>query len=180
MEELVLVTKDENGIQSVNARNLYNALCVKRDFSTWIKSRIKKYQFIDGEDFTILLTKSGEQVHGGHNSKEYLISLDMAKELSMVENNEAGRKIRKYFIECEKQLKKRIELERENHIKLIECEKEKLRSLVNNREKMLGEAITELSKRASVSEFGDISKSNGRYKTKYRLQTYYVINTQTQ
>lgn len=42
---------------------------------------------------------------GGRPTKEYFLTLDMAKELSMVERNEKGKQARKYFIECEKRLK---------------------------------------------------------------------------
>ena len=42
--------------------------------------------------------------NGGRPSQEYYITLDMAKQLAMVENNEKGMQVRKYFIECEKKL----------------------------------------------------------------------------
>ncbi len=97
-------------IQTVNARDLHAALGVGRDFSNWIKGRIAKYCFKSGVDYVeILPAKTGEQDssnnHGGHNAIEYHLSLDMAKELSMVENNEAGRAVRRYFIEMEHRAK---------------------------------------------------------------------------
>lgn len=89
---------------TVNARDLHAGLQSKRDFSNWIKTRITKYGFQEGVDYKILLAKSGEQTgSGGHNAKEYDITLDMAKELSMVENNEKGRLARRYFIWREQQ-----------------------------------------------------------------------------
>ena len=77
---------------------------VGKDFSTWIKSRIEKYGFVENEDFEVF-PNFGENPNGGRPTKEYAITLDMAKELAMVENNEQGRIARKYFIECEKRLK---------------------------------------------------------------------------
>lgn len=87
-------------MQAVDARELLTFLGVKRDFSTWIKKRIADYEFIENQDY--LLTQTGEQLPSGTKYRfDYHLSLDMAKELSMVERNEMGRTIRRYFIECE-------------------------------------------------------------------------------
>ncbi|EHL5741399.1 antA/AntB antirepressor family protein [Escherichia coli] len=88
-----------------NARDLHAFLEVGKDFSTWIRIRISEYEFTENQDF-ILLPKTGEQRkgRGGHNRKDYHLTLDTAKELAMVERNEKGRQIRRYFIECEKKL----------------------------------------------------------------------------
>lgn len=72
---------------------------VGRDFTNWIKERIEKYGFIEGEDFSPVLAKTS---NGGRPRTEYVLKLDMAKELAMVENNEQGRRARRYFIEVEK------------------------------------------------------------------------------
>jgi len=85
---------------TVSARDLHRFLEVSRDFSTWVKSRIEKYGFEDGVDYVLTLTKTGER--NNVVLHEYHISLDMAKELSMVENNPKGRQARRYFIQCEK------------------------------------------------------------------------------
>ncbi|HAF1586686.1 TPA: phage antirepressor Ant [Salmonella enterica] len=88
-----------------NARDLHEFLEVGKDFSTWIRTRITEYGFVENQDF-ILLPKNGEQKigRGGHNRKDYHLALDTAKELAMVERNEQGRQVRRYFIECEKKL----------------------------------------------------------------------------
>ena len=83
-----------------DARALHAFMHVKRDFATWAKARIKKYGFIAGIDYVEVFTKSGENL-GGRPSIDYHLTLDMAKELSMVENNDMGRQARRYFIECE-------------------------------------------------------------------------------
>ena len=88
---------------TVDARTLHEVLEVKRDFSTWIKGRIGKYSFKENEDF-VIFTKSGENSERGRNSIEYRLSVNMGKELAMVENNERGRMVRRYFIECERRL----------------------------------------------------------------------------
>lgn len=98
--EIIKINTD-NGIETVSARELHNFLESKRDFPTWFKDRIEKYGFIEGQDFTTISGKSKI----GRPSIEYYISLDMAKELSMVENNDKGRQARQYFIEVEKKVK---------------------------------------------------------------------------
>lgn len=97
-------------VQTVNARELHKTLGVARDFTTWIKGRIEQYGFILNEDY-VVFTKSGENPKGGRPSAEYHISLEMAKELAMVENNDNGKEARRYFIECEKRFKQQLLLE---------------------------------------------------------------------
>lgn len=86
--------------QAVDARVLHNFMQIKRDFTTWVKSRISKYGFVENEDYKITLTKTGERSNVVQT--DYHLALDMAKELSMVENNDKGREARRYFIECER------------------------------------------------------------------------------
>lgn len=97
MNNIITIT-DKGGIQTVNARELHLFLEVGKDYSTWIKDRIEKYSFEEGKDFSPVLGKS----IGGRPSTEYHISIDMAKELAMVERNEKGKQARQYFIEVEK------------------------------------------------------------------------------
>lgn len=99
MNEIIKII-EKDGKKAVNARELHAFLGVGKDFSSWIKERITKYEFVEGLDFEVF-TNSGENPVGGRPTIDYALSLDMAKELSMVENNEKGRLARKYFIECE-------------------------------------------------------------------------------
>lgn len=85
--------------QLCDARDLHQFMQVGRDFSNWIKGRIEQYGFVEGEDFSPVLAKST----GGRPGLEYHLTLDMAKELAMVENNDQGRQVRRYFIAMERQ-----------------------------------------------------------------------------
>ena len=85
----------------VNARDVHAALEVKSEFSHWINRRIKQCKFEENFDY-ILIVKKDEQVSGAKYLNEYIISLDMAKHLGMMERNEKGHEMRKYFIEQEK------------------------------------------------------------------------------
>lgn len=71
----------------------------------WVKDRIAKYQFVKNQDFAEFTPNLAKNQRGrGRPSSEYQLTLDMAKELSMVENNENGRQARRYFIECERKV----------------------------------------------------------------------------
>ena len=100
-----------DGKQAVNARELHQKLGVGKDFSSWIKNRIEKYGFVKNQDYSSF-TKIGERAKGATVRKEYALSLDMAKELCMIENNEKGRLFRKYFIEVEKAARVKYEQEK--------------------------------------------------------------------
>ena len=105
MNELIPLqpqTINGNAVETVSARELHAFVESKQEFANWIKNRIEKYGFIENHDFLITLSKTP---NGGRPSQEYFITLDMAKQLAMVENNEKGMQVRKYFIECEKKLK---------------------------------------------------------------------------
>lgn len=80
---------------------MHQFLNVGKDYSTWIKDRINKYDFVENQDF-IVFPEIGENPQGGRPRIGYAITIEMAKELSMVENNDRGRIARRYFIECEK------------------------------------------------------------------------------
>lgn len=68
----------------IDARTLHKELGVGKKFTDWIKGKIKKYEFINGEDYKLTFTKTGERKNVKVNC--YSLTLDMAKELSMVEN----------------------------------------------------------------------------------------------
>lgn len=95
--ELIKIT-EQNGERAVNARELHQFLEVKSRFGDWIKNRINEYGFVENQDFVSV----SKNLENGGRTIEYAISLDMAKELSMVERNEKGKLARLYFIEMEK------------------------------------------------------------------------------
>lgn len=113
-----------NDKQVVDARTLHKDLKIGRDFNTWIKFYIKKFDFKESEDFYVIdnqrFPKSGEskvtnnqnftKVGGDYRSIEFQLTVSMAKELAMLQDNEQGRKIRKYFIAIEKLARERMVL----------------------------------------------------------------------
>ena len=100
MTELIKITTNDDGKQLVSARELHEGLKIGTAFKDWIK-RMIEYGFEEGIDFSSFLSEST----GGRPSKDYIITIDMAKEICMIQRTDLGRKYRKYFIECEKKLK---------------------------------------------------------------------------
>lgn len=95
----------------VSAKSLHTALGVRRDFTTWIKNRIAEYGFTAGADFDVVENLTSPNLVSSKSRKrlahDYLITLRMGKELSMVERTEQGRAIRHYFIKCEEELRRK-------------------------------------------------------------------------
>ena len=111
MQELIklqLQTIDGNAVETVNARELHAFLEVQTRFNDWIKNRIEQYDFVENQDFLVVTEKKVTMTDAGEKAtliKEYHITLDMAKELAMVERTEKGKQARQYFIECERKLR---------------------------------------------------------------------------
>lgn len=97
MKELIKITDN-----AVNAMDLYNFLGIKHKFRDWIRNSIRDYGFKVDIDFSYFFSEST----GGRPSKDYALSIEMAKELSMVAKTKRGREARKYFIKCEAIAKK--------------------------------------------------------------------------
>lgn len=89
---------ENNDEKLVNAREMHEFLESKRQYANWIQDKLESYGFEEGHDFLTDLLKTSN----GRPKKEYYLTLDTAKEIAMVENNDQGRKVRKYFIEVEK------------------------------------------------------------------------------
>lgn len=183
MTELIKIT-EHNGQRAVSARELHQVLGSKRDFSNWIKDRIEKYAFIENQDFEVF-NNFGENPEGGRPLKEYALSIDMAKEIAMVEGNERGREVRQYFIRCERELRQaalpsyqiedpiqrakrwikeqeqteRLALENKQQAERIEQQKEQIKA---DAPKVLFAKAVETSDRSClVAELAKILRQNG-------------------
>jgi phage anti-repressor protein len=154
--EMLPVYENESKDRIVNARELHEQLMSKRHFTEWINTRIQNYGFIEGEDFFTQTRKST----GGRPSTEYYFVLDTAKEMAMVENNEQGRAIRKYFIGVEKQQrqnqqkpKSQAELSLMMAQQLVEYEKR-----INNLEANTAAAHHRIDNFDKVDTIGDLQQ----------------------
>ena len=89
--ELVPVYQTSTGEKVVNGRELHEVLGSKQDFSTWVKKRLTECDAVENEDFDTVPQIYGT-ANGGHSTrKEYIIKLDIAKEMAMLERNEKGK-----------------------------------------------------------------------------------------
>ena len=91
-------------IDVIDSLLLHKKLDVKSHHKDWLSRRLENYSFEKGKDY--FSSKMSETKKVGRPSKSILLTLDMAKELCMLESNEIGKATRRYFIKCEKQLRK--------------------------------------------------------------------------
>ena len=120
--ELIPLTEND-GVSAVMGRDLHKFLEVKTPYDKWMP-RMVEYGFVAGQDFS---TKMSEST-GGRPSQDHIISLDMAKEISMIQRTDKGKQARQYFIECERKAKRApAELTRLELLQIaMESEKERL------------------------------------------------------
>jgi phage anti-repressor protein len=85
----------------IDARRLHGWLEVEQRFNDWMRRRINEYRFEEPTDLLRYSDASGKG-RGGHNRIGYLLTVDTAKELAMIERTEKGRTARRYFIAMEK------------------------------------------------------------------------------
>lgn len=88
---------EQNGMTAVSGRDLHRFLEVETPYAKWF-SRMVEYGFAEDQDFQTILSEST----GGRPSVNHMLSLDMAKELSMIQRTDRGKQARQYFIEVEK------------------------------------------------------------------------------
>ncbi|WP_101773483.1 phage antirepressor KilAC domain-containing protein [Peptostreptococcus faecalis] len=103
MQELIRVETNENMEPIISGRELHERLEVKSKYNDWIK-RMLEYGFTEGVDFTLFTQKKvSSNASGFKTITDHILKLDMAKEIAMIQRNEKGKQIRKYFIEVEKE-----------------------------------------------------------------------------
>lgn len=133
---LPILQSNEND-SKVNARDLHKQLKSGRQFTDWIENRIKSYQLIKDVDYFTISRKY--EIDGFTESKdilEYILTLDCAKQLAMVERTDIGALVRRYFIIIEKAFKNRTNWNQNRKNTLINC-KELHGALITKREELL-------------------------------------------
>ena len=103
--DIINIQDNESLGKCTSARELYKILGLKKRFGSWIEQYVKednKYRFKENEDFTSVLASTLVNNGAKRELQDYLITLDMAKEISMITGTEIGSQVRKYFIQMEK------------------------------------------------------------------------------
>ena len=148
---LTFPTTELQGAFPANAETLFKFLNPDTKFADWITRRIAQYGFIENQDYVIKTIYTGRRPR-----KEYFITLDMAKELCMVENNERGKEARRYFIKCEKELQ-------EMKFKEISARNLELTSQISRHNTQIATLKRELKKAQIADIFASLDLSEAKF-----------------
>lgn len=99
MNEIMIAVNFDNEKPTVSGRELHAALMIDTRYNDWFK-RMCEYDFIEGRDFYSILSKTSDK---GRPSIDHQITIDMAKELCMIQRTELGKRFRQYFLHLERQ-----------------------------------------------------------------------------
>ena len=187
MNELIKIEKqiiNNEKVNSVNARDLWVALESKQDFSTWIKARLEQAYAVENEDYGVF-HKTVENLKGGRPQVEYALSLDLAKNIAMLERNEKGNQIRKYFIACEKQLREQQTPQLpQTYLEALESlvESEKRNQALQNKIELdkpkvaFADSVASSDDTISIGQLAKLLKQNGIETGRKRLFDYFRKN----
>lgn len=101
MNELIKTITRDDGTIAVSGRELHKFLGVNDNYTDWFK-RMAEYGFTENVDFAGLSEKSDKPT-GGRPRADHAMTLDMAKEVAMIQRTDRGKQARQYFIEIDKQ-----------------------------------------------------------------------------
>ena len=163
-DNVVIPLTDNNGVQAVMGRDLHAFLESKEAYTRWIARHVEKYGFTAGQDF---MTKMSEST-GGRPSEDHILTMDMAKELAMLQGNAKGKQARQYFIECERRAKQPTingaELTRMELIQIaMNAETERLQLEAKNKElEPKADAYDDFMDASGKYNIGTVAKMFGR------------------
>lgn len=169
--ELIKIT-EQNGNQAVSARELHIFLEVKTDFTNWCK-RMFEYGFEEDKDY-IILAKNGENKVSKSNPINYALTLDTAKEISMLQRSEKGKQARTYFIECEKKVQQLPPPSRKDLALMVLDQEEKIERLQTENDKLKprSEFVDKVFNTEGLIAIGEVAKI---LKLPYGRNTLFVV-----
>lgn len=160
MQDLIKINY-ESEQPTVSARELYEGLKIKSNFTTWF-DRMCEYGFTE-LDFKKCFPNLESGCNGGQNMVDYEISIDMAKQICMIQRTDKGKQYRQYFIDLEKAWNTPEQV-MARALKIANNEIEKLKSdnrvLIEDAERMKPKEIFADAVAASASSIliGDLAK----------------------
>ena len=170
MNEILKIEVNENQEPIVGGRELHEALGVQTQYTKWFE-RMCEYGFIENQDYCLVSQKSLT-----NNPKNpytiitnHAIKLDMAKEIAMIQRNEKGKEIRKYFIQVEKdfnspeKIMARALKIAENRINMLTIDMNKLQNEIEQQKPkvLFADSVTASSTSILVGELAKLIKQNG-------------------
>lgn len=100
MNELITVNYD-NDRPTVLGRDLHEKLGINSNYTTWF-NRMCEYGFVETVDYIVRFPNLESENRGGQNKIDHQMTLDMAKQICMIQRSELGRQYREYFLEIER------------------------------------------------------------------------------
>lgn len=178
MEEIVPVYTTDTDIKVVNARELHQALGVKKDYTSWIKANLKNYEVVENVENKPFTLKGESQIDALRivipqtkttpKKVEYILTLDTAKEIAMMSRCEKGRVIRKYFIEVEKAFASTMQVLQSDNLTAEEkIAEEKIAEALILSQNLLDQTKKELAKANKNKEYN--KKVNVKLRREIRL-----------
>lgn len=162
-DEMLTVYETSKGEKVIKARELHEQLLVGKVFAAWIQERIEKYGFIENEDFFPISEKTN-----GRPKTDYILTLDVAKEIAMVQNNEQGRAIRKYFIEVEKRFRQQSKPQSVEDLIILQANSMKeLKQRVEQQTQELSDVKHRMDNYDKIDQIGDLQQRLNNMIRKY-------------
>lgn len=157
VNELFNLKENQDGTVAVSGRELHKGLEIQTPYKQWI-DRMIDYGFEVNTDYIIM----SEKVHTqksvrAYEQENHIMTLDMGKEIAMIQRSDAGKNIRKYFIEIEKSYRQQKPLSTADQIKLIAQGNSEL----NERIDTVEDEITDIRENTKLDagEYGAIAKA---------------------
>ncbi len=160
MNYLIPVEKDEQGNVVVSGRELHDFLEINTPYTQWFE-RMVGYGFDENVDF-IGLSQKSEKPIGGRPQQDHALTLDMAKEISMIQRTERGKQARQYFLEVEKRYKQ------QNNLRMPETPLE-IMSVVGKITERQDKQLKELNTKVTyLTDLAGLTSSRNKELTKAR------------
>lgn len=155
--QLIPLTENNDGATAVLGRDLHTFLEVKTAYKDWFP-RMVEYGFVAGQDYALKNERVPDSLGRSRERTNHVMTLDMAKEISMIQRTERGKQARQYFIEVERRYKAQTPALPTTYVEALEsllaAEKEKL-ALTEANERQARELETAAPKVEAYDTFID-------------------------
>ncbi|EDS72991.1 phage antirepressor protein [Anaerofustis stercorihominis DSM 17244] len=160
MNDLIKINY-ENDRPTVLGRDLHRMLEVNSNYTTWFR-RMCEYGFTENADYLTCFPNLEREIHGGQNKQDHQLTIEMAKEICMLQRSEKGKQIRQYFIEVESQFNT-PELVMARALKMADRQMKKLQNkLETDKPKVIfADAVTSSKQSILIGELAKLLKQNG-------------------